>query len=274
MSGRKESTKCANCNKEVKKNDNGVQCDKCGGWYHAGCHGVSLGFYRALQENKDQQWFCKPCRQEMKQMEDRIKQLTKEKEELKEKLKEFEHKWETFKEDLKQDTVTSTVEIVMERMSDHLKEIEERNNRRKNLVIYNIPESESQNPQDRKTDDLVKCCDIFEASLKVTEYEIENTVRLGKKESNRKRPLLVKMMRESDKINILKNAKNLKDETEPWKKRLGITRDMTKMEREREGELRRELKQKKDQGEQGWMIRNGKLVQDKEGNRRTTSVGS
>ena len=100
----------------------------------------------------------------------------------------------------------------------------------------------------------------------MTDFQVEKVIRLGRRENNeRKRPLLVKMTSETEKQKILSSAKNLKTETEPWKKHLGISRDMTPMERIQEVGLRRELKEKRERGEQGWYIKNGRLLQDKDG---------
>ena len=103
---------------------------------------------------------------------------------------------------------------------------------------------------------MARCLNIFHNSLKVTDFQVEKVIRLGRRENNeRKRPLLVKMTSETEKQKILSSAKNLKTETEPWKKHLGISRDMTPMERIQEVGLRRELKEKRERGEQGWYIK-------------------
>ena len=258
------------CAKDVRNKDNGICCDRCGAWYHAGCQRVSIDFYKALQKNKDEQWFCRICKVEIKQLDDRVKQLVKEKQDLKEKITELEKKWEMFKIEIKEETTKSVMEAVTQNLDLHLaerfQEMEEREKKKKNIVIYNVPESQHNDPKERQSDDVARCLDIFQNSLKVTEFQVEKVVRLGRRENNeRKRPLLVKMTSETEKQKILSSAKNLKTETEPWKKHLGISRDMTPMERIQEVGLRRELKEKRERGEQGWYIKNGRLLQDKDG---------
>lgn len=53
------STICKPCNSEVKNRDNGIICDYCDCWFHAGCTGLSASNYKhfkALGENSF--WFC------------------------------------------------------------------------------------------------------------------------------------------------------------------------------------------------------------------------
>ena len=51
---------------------------------------VSIDFYKALKKNKDEQWFCRICKVEIRQLDDRVKQIVKEKQDLKEKITELE----------------------------------------------------------------------------------------------------------------------------------------------------------------------------------------
>ena len=71
---------------------------------------------------------------------------------------------------------------------------------------------------------------------------------------------MVKLTKESDKKNILSNAKKLKHETSPWKKRVGISNDMTKMERDQHQQLWKEMKVKQETTGQKWYIKNGKVL--------------
>ena len=263
-SEKNEKENCGICEKIVRERDNGIKCDRCGAWYHAGCEKVSVEFYKALQKCDEEQWYCKLCRSEIKQLDERIKTLAKENKELKVRIQALEEKWELFKEELKEETVKCTMERVSQEMEKHLEEMEERSKRKNNIVLYNVPESTKEDSKERQTDDLVKCCDLFEGSLKVSDIRIEGVIRMGKKENGRKRPLLVKLANEREKKSILANAKNLKGEENPWKKRVGISKDMTKKERDQDIKAREELKAKRAAGDQTWYIKNGKL-QKREG---------
>ena len=87
---------------------------------------------------------------------------------------------------------------------------------------------------------------------------------MGKKNpaEQRPRPLLIKLNNEDEKWLIIKNAKNLKDETDPIKKKIGIAKDLTKKERENQKLLLTELKQKRENDKDNtWTIKNGKVTQ-------------
>ena len=125
--------------------------------------------------------------------------------------------------------------------------------------MYGVPESKSEEGQDRQKEDLDWCQDLLRNSLKVdqTEYEIEKVIRLEKRNesllnTNKTRPILIRVKEEDHKWAILKKAKNLKGERDPVKKRVGISKFMTKEEREEQTKLVSELKEKRRNGEQGW----------------------
>ena len=108
MRDRASSEKCEKenygvCEKAVRERDNGIKCDRCGAWYHAECQKVSVEFYKILQKCEEEQWFCKVCRSEIKQLDDRIKVLAVENKDLKERIQSLEEKWDHFKEELKEE---------------------------------------------------------------------------------------------------------------------------------------------------------------------------
>ena len=105
--------------------------------------------------------------------------------------------------------VKRTIEKVFEQMHEHMREREDRQNRKNNLVMYNVPGSTHQDPRERQTQDLVFCQDVIENSLGVDSraYEMVSVVRLGKtRTDDRNRPVLIKMKSEYEKWEILRNA--------------------------------------------------------------------
>ncbi|KAK4328797.1 hypothetical protein Pmani_000816 [Petrolisthes manimaculis] len=154
------------------------------------------------------------------------------------------------------DIVQKTAEVVIR----HIEEKEKREKRKKNVVLYDVPESSQNEVQSRIDDDLSRCNDLFETSLRVRECNIERVSRLGRpREDNRSRPMLVQLRSEDEKWSILTSAKNLKQETNPEKKKIGISKDLAKEERDAEKRVRQELYEKRSNGEQGWYVKNGKL---------------
>ena len=180
-------------------------------------------------------------------------------------LKELREEMKLYKD--KEQNVNRNNENSMnlrEEIMKAIKEEEERKERKCNLVIYNLEESKKQFGKDRDLEDLERIKDIFNNSIKVENFQIVKSFRMGRKqdsntnENTRSRPVLIKMSDEKEKWNVLKNAKELKD-AEGWKKKIGISPDLCKEDREKEKQLRTELKQKRENGERNWYIRNGKL---------------
>ncbi|XP_068235814.1 uncharacterized protein PF3D7_1120000-like [Palaemon carinicauda] len=293
MSSQQSKDVCSDCRNKVKKNEEGLKCDECDMWYHAMCQKISKGTYRALREHEELMWQCNNCKHELKCSKNKMKDLEERNKMLNEKLREIEEKWSKMRAEIVEevlrkvkneimDEVVSTVnnkvsqndfgnvgqnqvEVVKSKVLQELEEEEEKRRRVCNLVIYNVPESEREEAEERKTEDTNWCQDIFRNSLELDQIEMEQVIRLGKRNEGgrgRPRPVLIKFKNEEMKWKILKSAKKLKHEQNPLKKRVGITKDMTKKEREAMAKLREELKEKQDNGENGWMIKNGKLLRE------------
>ena len=62
MASKGDLTACGKCEKEVKENDRGVQCEICEKWNHIRCEGIGKDMYSMLQEEKGVKWFCSNCR--------------------------------------------------------------------------------------------------------------------------------------------------------------------------------------------------------------------
>ena len=51
---------CGRCERPVKSNQKGIQCDLCDKWYHVNCEHISSESYHLLANNTDE-WFCGLC---------------------------------------------------------------------------------------------------------------------------------------------------------------------------------------------------------------------
>lgn len=188
-----------------------------------------------------------------------LRLIRKQMEEMQREVKEVAMKWKKMDEELKDYIAKTVVEVLEER--------ENKQKRVKNLVIYNVKEPSSEmSVRDQKEEDQAVCMDIFANELKVEATEIVETVRLGKREGNerederRPRPLLVKVSEVETKWDIIKNAKKLKESSKTSYRHVYISPDLTPKERAEDKEVREQLKQKREQGERGWYIKNRKLV--------------
>ena len=153
-----------------------------------------------------------------------------------------------------------------EMVNNNLTELRDRESRKENLVLFNIPESTSDDTENRKLYDIAQTSELLESELNV-QTQVANPVRLGKKQLNSRypRPLRVTVESEQTKWKILKAAKNLKESRKEEYKVVFIKRDMTRMERAQEEDLRKQLADKRKEAEEKdeqctWIIRRGKLV--------------
>ncbi|KAK3869368.1 hypothetical protein Pcinc_007875 [Petrolisthes cinctipes] len=274
---------CRTCKKKVREIDNGIKCDGCKTWNHIGCEKVGKNYYKALKEEDGATWFCKACKQTIlssfgelrklrndnKQMREELQKVTSNTENINERVNNIEDRLNKQDEDTVEKTTSKVlerieqVEIVQKSVEVVLQRLEEKQQRekcKKNIVLYNVPESKQQRLQEKTDEDILKCRDLFENSLKVKQFKIERVLRLGRpREDERNRPILVQLRDENEKWSIINNARNMKYETDPEKKKIGISKDLTKEERDAEKRVREELREKRRNGEQGWYVKNGTL---------------
>ena len=125
--------------------------------------------------------------------------------------------------------VTKTNDRATSQMASvRIRETENRAARKSNVVLFNIPLSESVDGERRKTHDITYVEILCKDCLKV-EIQCRQAICLGKK-GNDMRPLKVTLENESDVRSILKAKWNLK-ENEKYRA-ISIKKDMTPLERE------------------------------------------
>ena len=80
--------------------------------------------------------------------------------------------------------------------------------RKKNLVVYNLPELEEQ-ARDRYKEDEIACRKIFEV-MEMENIQQKQLIRLGKREEYKIRPVLVNLKDEEATKEVLVRAKRLR----------------------------------------------------------------
>ena len=111
--------------------------------------------------------------------------------------------------------------------SDNLKELQECENRKNNLLVYGIPESKNNTSEGRKLHDIICFKEICDTIFGI-EVEIKSSTRLGAKKTGADRPLRVKLANNKSKGTVLKNAKYLA--ASEYLGKVFINRDMTYLE--------------------------------------------
>lgn len=149
-------------------------------------------------------------------------------------------------------------EKMMEEMQTKLEDIE-RERRSKNIVVFNLIESEEEEARKRYEEDEELCKNLIKEELGLKEVTIGKVIRLGRKIEGKTRPLLVKLDSGDSRILVLQNARRLRHSVRF--QRVYINKDLTVAERNEDKKLREELKEKRSaDGEERFIIRRGKVI--------------
>ena len=143
-----------------------------------------------------------------------------------------------------------------------LREVEERNFKRPNLVLSGISELSSGSVDERKSHDETVVNNISN-DLNINISGHFRCFRIGKPGSERPRLLKVVFTSMEDKMNLLRKGKMLR-KSERFRQ-VYINPDLTILQRENNRSLREELKRRREAGEQV-MIRGDKVVELREQN--------
>jgi len=139
-----------------------------------------------------------------------------------------------------------------------LQEMKERESKKDSTILFNVPESNSGNPDDRKVADRA-VYDTVCNSLKIEKHDVISLYRIGRQQTGKLRPLIVKTDTHTKK-SLLINAKKLRHSVDDdTLKSIIIRPDLTKKEQESEKRLVAELKRRKENNEKVF-IRNGAIV--------------
>ncbi|CAG5028978.1 unnamed protein product [Parnassius apollo] len=130
-----------------------------------------------------------------------------------------------------------------------INEIQERKNRSRNLIVFGIPESTANSPEERKSHDKDQVSKTI-TSLATPEPEILTVIRLGKPVSKieKPRPIKVVLANKHNAINVLKNKGKLPNSVK-------VKADMTPYQRDQLRRLREELAARTEKGEQNLTIK-------------------
>ncbi len=155
-------------------------------------------------------------------------------------------------------------------LTDAVKEMEDRERRKNNIVVHNIAESTATGAEARKSydEDLVK--QLFKEHLKVdVKIKLDKNQqpmirRLGKKTEGKSRSLKVTLLPD-DVPKVLKNAKNLSFSSDENIKKIVVKPDLTPMQREEELKLVKEKNEKNKEAltknePADWIIQRWKVV--------------
>ena len=274
-----ETCKCVDCEERIDDaKENSVECDICSNWFHTKCQKVSDSLFQVLCDSKDDEisWYCSHCRLGAKKLKQQLMHISSRQDEAEKRVKDLEEfqlkindrvaKLENDKTNLVQNsnTVVSKEEII----TTSVREMEQRQERENNAIFFNIEESEEEETLERKQHDIRAVCEICdeELGINIDDSHIMGAIRLGKKIPDKIRPLKILFNQRASKIDVIKNAKKLRESTNVKNQNVFIAPDLTPQQRQ-EGKLLREERDKlqKDLISSGdrshqWIIKNNRIL--------------
>jgi len=183
----------------------------------------------------------------IKGLEDRLTQFSRRTEE---KFVELEKKlqYKNEKGDVVEDHGVSDKDmikfVVQEEMNRKTAEEQDAEKRKRNIVIYRVPEKKTDNVTERKANDFdfsgtysIVCL----INLKAEDDDIEKMYRLGRWSEGVTRPLLVSFKSMGMKESVVANLAKLKQTIDKFKG-IGISHDMTPKERQERKDMIEEAK--------------------------------
>ena len=141
-------------------------------------------------------------------------------------------------------------------VTETLDEIKDKEERKCNLMMFNVTESIKTNLNEESSEDVQSVKNILQHTNPelndtiINQLTSENIKRLGKKSSstdkemNKARPLKITLPDENSKYKILRNSHKLKSFKQNEK--IGLKPDLTKQQLSDERELRKELQRRRD----------------------------
>ena len=277
---------CSHCNKKCKSKGVGseaIQCDFCSAWVHAACEGLSKDDYtrfnKLISGTESIVYYCKlnncltrvkkfifehsqspsstvvnsieslsnSWQREHKALMDSVTALSKKMDNLCSKNSELQLKINNIEA-----PINSTVLPPASSATNIVDELADRDRRKKNVIIYNLPEPAPDDGGDSDTF-ATMCSSVYNCSCAITK-----SVRLGKKVINKHRPLLLSLENEVDKLLLLSRSYLLR-QNDSYKD-VFIAPDRTKFEREKHKRLLLELKDRRSKGETNLILRNGAII--------------
>lgn len=246
---------CAQCESVFKKNHKCMNCQVCKYWFCLDCSHISVKLYDVLKNEpttKNLPFNCDGCTRVLPKLNEFGSALQAQNKQI----GECEKKVDALK--------MSIEKTVSEKVEDAINQYREREDRKCNIILHNIPEPVGES-QTKKEDDKKSIMEVFD-TIECREVQIVHHVRIGTP-GNRSRLIKVQLGSVSEKHRVLGGTKLLRakqggDYAHRWSK-VFITPDQTKEEREKSIKLKRELERRRNEGNKNLVIYRGEIVERK-----------
>lgn len=225
---------CSMC-KKVATDSDSVTCDICRGSVHSTCAGLSKAEVDCLRSKRRRiNYYCDKC--------DIISTIN----DLKKNILDLKTEMEELKNTKNVNDPESNKKLTMSE-GEMIAEFEDRQARVNNLILYNLPESDKKDSSERQNDDKKRCGDILLGNLENRNIQIVSCIRLGKFNAERNRLVRITVENQQQALNVLKAYKS--------KDGLYLNRDLTAYQRNISYKIRKEFKERKNNGEDDIMLK-------------------
>ena len=287
------------CGLALTEKDDCIMCDMCKSWYHPKCQGLSVDAFRA-QVKYDFIWLCIGCKPKFEEIIDVQKHIVsrineaeknivallrdnKPREDIGkklegkisnmekvvvEKIKEQQTRTEaTLKEQKEAAQAMPKYSEELKKSARELKEIvktrEDKEMREKNILIHNIPESQSTNSEERKGYDHASFQNVVAALFgesEIANMEAVSVFRMGKKTEGTTKPRLM-MVKLKDRENVDKLMERRTKLRNVGFPNIYLSRDLPMEERLEQKKMREELREELNRkGKETHKIFRGRVV--------------
>ena len=242
-----------------------IQCELCSVWFCCTCGNFSSQVVEAISTCKTLHWFCEPCDNVLnfpnfdpsiykESIDNRLKSIESKLTKVSEQIKTWSSEALQIDETVSMESTSAAEEAepsslecrapgllsISNTVISALNENKEKERRRLNIILHQLPESIAENSQTRKNDDISEASKIFNKVLSIPS-NVTNAIRLGQK-SAKPRLLKITLDSERSKALILKNCTKLRGtDTPEYLKSVFITPDLTPKERDTNKALRSKL---------------------------------
>lgn len=138
-------------------------------------------------------------------------------------------------------------------VTETLQEINDREYKKKNLVVFGIQELDSDEAEERRCHDANFLCKMFEDVPVGFSTEKLRVVRIGKRQQGKKRPVKLLLSSEKEVRKVLAKAKDIKKK--PEYNKLGFASDKTRQQLLEYKAVKEDLKRRLDEGEEDLEIK-------------------
>ena len=252
---------CLHCRTNVGQ-EKSVKCTMCDQWTHTKCAQIDDDLYKNLlaisEKGFKHCWTCNCCTISSENLNKKVLALEKMITAVDKKVDKNKEEIDTV--NTRVDTLTDMVKEVKENAkSDKLlsttqdnvfKEIQERENRKENIVIHGMPEPKATvtNALDRKDKDSEQITNILKDIDIIIDMkaDVKFMIRTGEKKDNvdyveKPRPLIIGLRDLKKREDILNSARKLATTNHD---KISIIPDLTKRQREEEETMRTDMKKR------------------------------